>query len=96
MLYLFKERKKKKKSEIKRRNKFLKEKKIEKKNMDYIILNSLKDKGAGFGYDTNKITLLSRNGEKKAFGLKPKNEVAKDIVEHTLIPFFEEKKETES
>ena len=71
-------------------------KKIEKKNMDYIILNSLKDKGAGFGYDTNKITLLSRNGEKKAFGLKPKNEVAKDIVEHTLIPFFEEKKETES
>ena len=71
-------------------------KKIEKKNMDYIILNSLKDKGAGFGYDTNKITILSRNGEKKAFELKPKNEVAKDIVEHTLIPFFEEKKETES
>ena len=71
-------------------------KKIEKKNMDYIILNSLKDKGAGFGYDTNKITILSRNGEKKAFGLKPKNEVAKDIVEHTLIPFFEEKKEAES
>lgn len=71
-------------------------KKIEKKNMDYIILNSLKDKGAGFGYDTNKITILSRNGEKKAFGLKPKNEVANDIIEHTLIPFFEEKKETES
>ncbi len=72
------------------------QKKLEKKNMDYIILNSLKDKGAGFGYDTNKITLLSRNGEKKRFGLKTKNEVAKDIVEHTLIPFFEEKKETES
>ena len=71
-------------------------KKIEKKNMDYIILNSLKDKGAGFGYDTNKITILSRNGEKKRFGLKPKNEVANDIIEHTLIPFFEEKKETES
>jgi len=72
------------------------QKKLEKKNMDYIILNSLKDKGAGFGYDTNKITLLSRNGEKKRFGLKPKNEVANDIIEHTLIPFFEEKKETES
>lgn len=72
------------------------QKKLEKKNMDYIILNSLKDKGAGFGYDTNKITILSRNGEKKRFGLKPKNEVANDIVEHTLIPFFEEKKETES
>jgi len=72
------------------------QKKLEKKNMDYIILNSLKDKGAGFGYDTNKITILSRNGEKKRFGLKPKNEVANDIIEHTLIPFFEEKKETES
>lgn len=71
-------------------------KKLEKKNMDYIILNSLKDEGAGFGYDTNKITILSRNGEKKTFGLKTKKEVANDIIEHTLIPFFEEKKETGS
>ncbi|MCW1734200.1 bifunctional phosphopantothenoylcysteine decarboxylase/phosphopantothenate--cysteine ligase CoaBC [Anaerorudis cellulosivorans] len=72
------------------------QKKLEKKNMDYIILNSLKDEGAGFGYDTNKITILSRNGEKKTFGLKTKKEVANDIIEHTLIPFFEEKKETGS
>ncbi len=72
------------------------QKKLEKKNMDYIILNSLKDKGAGFGYDTNKITLLSRNGEKKTFELKPKKEVAKDIIQHTLTPFFTKKKETES
>jgi phosphopantothenoylcysteine decarboxylase/phosphopantothenate--cysteine ligase len=68
------------------------QKKLEKKNMDYIVLNSLKDKGAGFGYDTNKITLLSRNGEKKTFELKPKKEVAKDIIQHTLTPFFTKKK----
>lgn len=71
-------------------------KKMEKKNMDYIILNSLKDEGAGFGYDTNKITILSRNGEKKTFGLKTKKEVASDIIEHTLTPFIIEKEESDS
>jgi len=71
-------------------------KKMEKKNMDYIILNSLKDEGAGFGYDTNKITILSRNGEKKTFGLKTKKEVATDIIEHTLTPFIIEKEESDS
>ena len=71
-------------------------KKMEKKNMDYIILNSLKDEGAGFGYDTNKITILSRNGEKKTFGLKTKKEVANDIIEHTLTPFIIEKEESDS
>jgi phosphopantothenoylcysteine decarboxylase/phosphopantothenate--cysteine ligase len=71
-------------------------KKMEKKNMDYIILNSLKDEGAGFGYDTNKITILSRKGEKKTFGLKTKKEVASDIIEHTLTPFIIEKEESDS
>ena len=57
--------------------------KLEKKNLDYIVLNSLADKNACFGYDTNKITIISREGEKKIFPLKDKKEVAKDIVEHT-------------
>jgi phosphopantothenoylcysteine decarboxylase/phosphopantothenate--cysteine ligase len=56
-------------------------KKMEQKNLDYIVLNSLQDQGAGFGHDTNKVTILSRNGEKKSFGLKTKKEVAKDIVD---------------
>ncbi len=55
--------------------------KLKKKNLDFIVLNSLKDKNAGFGYDTNKITIISANGEKKSFDLKPKTEVAKDIIE---------------
>lgn len=56
-------------------------KKMEKKNLDFIVLNSLQDKGAGFGFDTNKITILSRNGLKIAFDLKTKNEVAQDILD---------------
>jgi phosphopantothenoylcysteine decarboxylase / phosphopantothenate---cysteine ligase len=55
-------------------------KKLESKNFDFIILNSLNDKGAGFGHDTNKITIISRNHELKEFDLKNKKEVAKDIV----------------
>ncbi len=56
-------------------------KKLEKKNFDYIVLNSLQDKGAGFGHDTNKVTMLSRSGMKLSFELKTKKEVAKDIVD---------------
>lgn len=56
-------------------------KKMKQKNLDYIVLNSLRDEGAGFGYDTNKVTILSSCGEKKAFGLKTKSEVAKDIID---------------
>lgn len=56
-------------------------KKIEEKNLDYIVLNSLNDQGAGFGHDTNKVTILSRDGKKLSFSLKSKNEVAKDIVD---------------
>ncbi len=56
-------------------------KKMERKNLDFIVLNSLQDKGAGFGGDTNKVTILSRDGNKSSFGLKSKKEVAKDIVD---------------
>lgn len=55
-------------------------KKIEKKNLDMIVLNSLRDAGAGFGHDTNKITIIERNGTEHKFDLKTKKEVASDIV----------------
>lgn len=58
--------------------------KLEKKNADMIVLNSLRDSGAGFGHDTNKITILLRTGERKTFQTKSKNEVATDIID-TLI-----------
>ena len=54
--------------------------KLEKKNLDFIVLNSLNDKGAGFRCDTNKITIISADGETE-YPLKPKSEVAKDIVD---------------
>lgn len=56
-------------------------KKLERKNLDFIVLNSLQDEGAGFGGDTNKVTILSCEGNKTSFGLKSKKEVAKDIVD---------------
>lgn len=55
--------------------------KMSKKNLDYIVLNSLRDEGSGFGYDTNKVSILSSKGEKKQFELKTKKEVATDIVD---------------
>ncbi len=55
-------------------------KKLKKKNLDLIVLNSLRDKGAGFSYDTNKISILDRRGNKEDFDLKSKAEVAVDIV----------------
>ena len=51
------------------------------KNLDLIVLNSLKDEGAGFGHDTNKITLIDRNNIIDKFELKSKEEAAKDILE---------------
>jgi phosphopantothenoylcysteine decarboxylase/phosphopantothenate--cysteine ligase len=56
------------------------QKKLEAKNLDLIVLNSLNDKGAGFDHGTNKVTLISKNGEKEALPLKSKTEVAKDIL----------------
>jgi phosphopantothenoylcysteine decarboxylase / phosphopantothenate---cysteine ligase len=54
--------------------------KLKNKNCDIIVLNSLKDKGAGFGYKTNRIKIFTRKGKSLTFGLKPKNEVAADIL----------------
>lgn len=54
--------------------------KLKKKNFDFIVLNSLKDEGAGFRTDTNKVTIITA-GNKKDYPLKSKEEVAKDIVD---------------
>lgn len=61
--------------------------KIERKNLDFIVLNSLRDKDACFGTDTNKVTIIDRNGQETAFGLKPKSEVARDIVQLLVRSF---------
>ena len=55
-------------------------KKLEKKNLDFIVLNSLQDAGAGFGYDTNKVTFVFRDGKVEQEPLKSKKEVAADIA----------------
>ncbi|MBS1978520.1 MAG: bifunctional phosphopantothenoylcysteine decarboxylase/phosphopantothenate--cysteine ligase CoaBC [Bacteroidetes bacterium] len=57
------------------------ETKLVEKNFDYIVLNSLKDPGAGFGHDTNKVEIISRKNGSHRFELKSKREVARDIVE---------------
>jgi phosphopantothenoylcysteine decarboxylase / phosphopantothenate---cysteine ligase len=54
--------------------------KLKKKNFDLIVLNSLNEKGAGFEYDTNKITIIDRDNNIHKFGLKSKDEVASDIL----------------
>ena len=56
-------------------------KKLQKKNLDLIILNSLNDSGAGFGFDTNKISIIDRAGKMVCYDLKSKTEVAGDIVD---------------
>ena len=67
------------KNEIKNAKKKLKE-----KNLDMIILNSLNDKGAAFGHDTNKITIIDNELKINHYDLKPKIFVAKDIFEYIL------------
>jgi len=54
--------------------------KLKKKNLDLIVLNSLKDEGAGFGGDTNKVTMIDRREHIQEYALKSKREVACDIV----------------
>jgi len=54
--------------------------KLQLKKADMIILNSLNDAGAGFGYDTNKISIFDKQGNEFLFDLKSKQEVASDIV----------------
>jgi phosphopantothenoylcysteine synthetase/decarboxylase len=54
--------------------------KLQKKNLDFIVLNSLRDSGSGFQHDTNKIKILDKTGTISIYDLKPKTEVAVDIV----------------
>jgi phosphopantothenoylcysteine decarboxylase / phosphopantothenate---cysteine ligase len=61
--------------------------KIQKKNLDLIVLNSLNDKGAGFGQPTNKVTFISKEFEIEPKELKSKEEVAKDII-NKVIQFY--------
>ena len=63
------------------------ESKLERKNFDFIVLNSLRDSGAGFAGDTNKITIVKRDKSVTPFDLKSKTEVAKDII-NTLKTFL--------
>ena len=58
--------------------------KLEKKNLDLIVLNSLNDNGAGFGYDTNKVTVICKSGIKTPYKLKEKTDVANDIFKHII------------
>ena len=55
--------------------------KLKKKNLDFIVLNSLRDEGAGFGHDTNRITIIDRNNNIDKFELKSKEESARDILD---------------
>ena len=55
--------------------------KLQRKNLDLIVLNSMNDEGAGFKKDTNKITIIDKDLQKTAYGLKSKDEVAKDICD---------------
>ncbi len=54
--------------------------KLQRKNLDFIVLNSMNDAGAGFGFDTNKITMIGKDNKPAFFELKSKTEVAHDIV----------------
>jgi phosphopantothenoylcysteine decarboxylase/phosphopantothenate--cysteine ligase len=56
--------------------------KLERKNLDFIVLNSLRDNGAGFGHQTNKVVFIDRDKTQKDFPLKSKAEVAEDIISH--------------
>jgi len=59
-------------------------KKLKKKNLDFIVLNSLSDEGAGFAHDTNRITIIDGDNNPIKFELKSKKDVAHDIVQHIL------------
>ena len=59
-------------------------KKLSDKNLDFIVLNSMNDKGAGFKYDTNKITIIDAKNKIYKFELKSKRKVADDIINHLI------------
>lgn len=60
-------------------------KKLQKKNLDYIVLNSLRDPGAGFGVDTNRVRIIGRDESIYDSGLQTKQQIAKLIVDHCLL-----------
>ncbi len=62
--------------------------KLHNKNLDFVVLNSLNDKGAGFHHDTNKIKWIDKNNNILDFDLKTKDEVAFDIVNQIMIEFL--------
>ncbi|MEE0910774.1 MAG: bifunctional phosphopantothenoylcysteine decarboxylase/phosphopantothenate--cysteine ligase CoaBC [Bacteroidales bacterium] len=64
--------------------------KLSKKNLDFIVLNSLNDKNACFGFDTNKVTIIDSNGKMIKTDLKSKSEIAEDVVSK-LIDTIKEK-----
>lgn len=64
-------------------------KKLKQKNADLIILNSMNDEGAGFGLDTNQVTIFDKNNKEYSFSVKSKKEVAEDIV-NTIIQYKNE------
>jgi len=59
-------------------------KKLQSKNADMIVLNSLNDPGAGFGYDTNQVTIFERDGTITPYGQKSKKGVARDITDRII------------
>lgn len=58
--------------------------KLEKKNLDLILLNHAGEEGAGFGTDTNRVTMIDRRGEVEEYELKPKSQVAADLAERLI------------
>ena len=58
--------------------------KLRSKNADIMVLNSLQDEGAGFGHDTNKITIFEKDGTEQTYQTKPKQQVAQDIVDRIV------------
>lgn len=58
--------------------------KLNRKNLDLIVLNSLRDEGSGFGKDTNKVTMIDRSGKQYEYELKPKRQVAADLVDRVI------------
>jgi len=58
--------------------------KLKKKNLDLVVLNSMKDEGAGFGTDTNRVSMIDHAGNVEKFTLKPKDQVASDLVKRVI------------
>jgi phosphopantothenoylcysteine decarboxylase/phosphopantothenate--cysteine ligase len=62
--------------------------KLKSKNADIIVLNSLNDEGAGFGTDTNKISIFDKDGKEFNFGLMSKRETAKKIIDTIIQQYY--------